>query len=72
MLAIVTFIIGALLGCVITGIVIKPVKPKYAGILRLYEGESDDEIGLYLELNEAPESLLECKDVNFKVRRVVV
>ena len=40
MLAIVTFIIGALLGCVITGIVIKPVKPKYAGILRLYEGES--------------------------------
>lgn len=72
MLAIVTFIIGALLGCVITGIVVKPKKPKCAGILRLYEGEEDGEIGLYLQLDEVPESLLECKDVNFKVRRVTV
>lgn len=72
MLAVVTFIIGALLGCVITGIAIKPTKPKCAGILRLYEGEEDGGIGLYLELDETPESLLECKDVNFKIRRVTV
>ena len=72
MLAIVTFIIGALIGCVITGIVVKPIKAKCAGTLRLYEGEEDGGIGLYLELDDKPENLLECKDVNFKVRRVIV
>lgn len=72
MLAVVTFIIGALLGAVIIGITLKPAKPKCSGILRLYEGEEDGGVGLYLELDEAPENLLECKDVNFKIIRVTV
>lgn len=72
MIAIITFIIGALLGAIIIGITLKPTKPKCAGILRLYEGEEDGGIGLYLELDEAPENLLESKDVNFKIIRVTV
>lgn len=72
MTAIVTFILGALIGCIVTGILVKSDKPKCAGILRLYEAESDDEIGLYLELDESPESLLECNYVAFKVTRVTI
>jgi hypothetical protein len=66
---IILFVIGMVVGCVLT-LIFKPKKKpiKDAGDLILYKGENDEFMSLYLELNESPEQLKDCVQVTFNVK----
>ena len=61
--------VGAVIGCLLTRLILKP---KYAGILRVYKSEPDEEVQLYLQLDELPENISECEYVTFKIHNVTV
>lgn len=61
--------IGAVIGCLLTRFILKP---RYAGILRVYKSEPDEEVQLYLQLDELPENISECEYVTFKIHNVTV
>ena len=73
MFLLLTFLAGITLG-IIAGIIFakKSLKPKYAGILRLYKSEPDEGTSLYLELHDSAESLHGHEFVTFKTVTVEI
>lgn len=61
--------VGAVMGCLLTRLILKP---KHAGTLRLYNSGPDEDIQLYLQLDELPENISECEYVIFKIHNVIV
>lgn len=61
--------VGLVIGCLLMKLIFKP---RYAGVLCLYDSEHDGEVQLYTELNEPPETLLECEYVTFKVKTITI
>ncbi|MBR5297222.1 MAG: hypothetical protein IKU29_05060 [Parabacteroides sp.] len=65
MLYAVTFIVGVIVGFVVTRIIFKP---KYSGALRLYQPDPNEPATMYLELEEPADNIRKYKSVIFDVR----
>lgn len=61
--------IGLVVGCIIMILIFKP---KDSGVLNVYTANPDEVIEFYVELNEPPETLIDCDYVNFRVRTINV
>lgn len=69
MLPYLLFFLGILIGVALAKAL---MKPKHAGILRVYDSEPDEPANLFLELDTSVENVMKKEYVTFRVTKIHV